>query len=157
MEFYNKHIQIDKNVIDDVFKNFNKNTKMLVFGLGYDSKMWYNGNKNTYFVEHNQEYIDLNIKDIDIKNIIKYEYKDITVKKSLTMKDEEIEKYVIPESLKKHGPFDIIIIDGPTGYRSTLPGRLIPYYWSTKLSKKGTIIYGDDSSRTLESYCINKY
>ena len=34
---------------------------MLVFGLGYDSKMWYNGNKNTYFIESNDEYISLNI------------------------------------------------------------------------------------------------
>jgi len=44
MEFYNKNILISKKVIEDVFTNFTSNTKMLVFGLGYDSKMWYNGN-----------------------------------------------------------------------------------------------------------------
>ena len=51
MEYYNKNIQISKEVIEDIFSNFADETKMLVFGLGYDSKMWYNGNKNTYFIE----------------------------------------------------------------------------------------------------------
>lgn len=38
---------------------------MLVFGLGYDSKMWYEGtNKNTYFVENNEKYIELNKNDV---------------------------------------------------------------------------------------------
>ena len=45
MGFYNKKIQTSKKVIEDIFSNFTSNTKMLVFGLGYDSKMWYNGNK----------------------------------------------------------------------------------------------------------------
>ena len=48
---------LDKKVINDIFLNFNDNTKFLVFGLGYDSKMWYHGNKNTYFVENNKKYV----------------------------------------------------------------------------------------------------
>ena len=157
MEFYNKNIQLSQKVIKDVFSNFTSNTKMLVFGLGYDSNMWYNGNKNTYFIESNDEYIDLNINDIPKSNIIKYEYKNINVKNSLKMSDDDINKYIIPEEIKNVGPFDIIIIDGPEGYGPEKPGRLIPYYWTTLLSKKGTIIYGDDSSRKLENYCINKF
>ena len=75
MNFYNSQIQIDKKVINDVFSNFNNDTKMLVFGLGYDSKMWYEGNnKNTYFVENKKEYIDLNLNDIPLNNIIEYKY-----------------------------------------------------------------------------------
>ena len=157
MEFYNENIQLSQKVIKDVFSNFTPTTKMLVFGLGYDSKMWYNGNKNTYFIESNDEYIDLNINDIPKSNIIKYEYKNINVKDSLKMSDDNINKYIIPEEIKNVGPFDIIIIDGPEGYRLEKPGRLIPYYWTTLLSKKGTIIYGDDCNRALEKYCINKF
>ena len=154
--FYNKNIQISKEVINDIFSNFTSNTKMLVFGLGYDSKMWYNGNKNTYFIENNDEYINMNINDIPKNNIIKYEYK-INVKDSFQMSDDDLKKYIIPEKIKKLGLFDIIIIDGPEGWDENKPGRLIPYYWASKLSKKGTIIYGDDSSRKLEKYCINKF
>ena len=157
MDFYNKNIQISKKVIEDVFSNFTPNTKMLVFGLGYDSKMWYNGNKNTYFIENNDRYINLNINDIPKSNIIKYKYKNINVKDSFTKTSDDINKYVIPEKIKNLGSFDIIIIDGPEGWNPYKPGRLIPYYWATLLSKKGTIIYGDDSSRKLENYCINKF
>ena len=155
MEYYNKNIQISKKIIEDVFSNFTSNTKMLVFGLGYDSKMWYNGNKNNYFIEDNDEYINLN--DIPISNIIKYEYKNINVKSSLKMSVDDINKFLIPEKIKDLGSFDIIIIDGPEGYHHSKPGRLIPYYWATLLSKKGTIIYADDSSRKLENYCIHKF
>jgi hypothetical protein len=157
MEFYNSQIQIDKNVIDDVFSNFKNDTKLLVFGLGYDSKMWYEGNKkNTYFVENKKEYIDLNLNDIPIDNIIQYNY-DTLVETSFNLTDNDIIKYELNDKLKTLGPFDIIIIDGPEGYSNNRPGRLIPCYWSTLLSKKGTIIYVDDANRPLENYCINKF
>ena len=158
MEYYNNKIQLHKEVINDVFNNFNSTTKLLVFGLGYDSKMWYNGNnKNTFFVENKDEYIKLNEKDIPKNNIIKYNYNNITVVKSLTMTDEQIKNYIIPEELLNNGPFDIIIIDGPEGYDVNKPGRLLPCYWSSFLSKPGTIIYVDDANRKLENYCINKF
>jgi len=91
MQYYRKEIQIHKNVISDVFSNFKPDIKMLVFGLGYDSKMWYEGNnKNTYFVENNDSYIKLNEKDIPSKNIIKYNYVGITCQNSTTLTDEQI-------------------------------------------------------------------
>jgi len=157
MEFYNSKIQIDKKVIEDVFSNFKSDTKLLVFGLGYDSKMWYEGNnKNTYFVENKKEYIDLNINDIPMDNIIQYDYKTL-VETSFNLTDSDIKKYELNDRLKSLGPFDIIIIDGPEGYDDKKPGRLIPFFWSTLLSKKETIIYADDANRKLENYCINKF
>uniref|UniRef100_A0A6C0EF72 Uncharacterized protein n=1 Tax=viral metagenome TaxID=1070528 RepID=A0A6C0EF72_9ZZZZ len=154
--FYNSNIQLHTKVIDDIFKNFTKDTKFLVYGLGYDSKMWFNGNKNTFFVEDNDFYIELN-KDIPKTNIIKYDYKDITVKKSMTMTDDEINTYDIPQKLLDESPFDIILIDGPAGYEEDKFGRLLPFHWCSKLAKKDTIIYADDCKRELEKYCIDKY
>ncbi len=157
MEFYNKNILLNKKIIDDVFSNFKNNPKMLVFGLGYDSRMWYEGNnKNTFFVEDKQKFIDLNTKYISIDNIIKYKY-NTTVNKSLSLSDDNIMKFELIDKLKQLGPFDIIIVDGPEGYNNDKPGRLIPCYWATLLSKKGTIIYIDDTNRNLENYCIKKY
>jgi len=157
MEFYNSNIQLCKNVIDDVFSNFTTDTKLLVFGLGYDSRMWYEGNnKNTYFVENKTEYIELNKNNIPLDNIIQYDYNTL-VETSVNLTDNDIIKYDLHDKLKKLAPFDIIIIDGPEGYDNTKPGRLIPCYWSTLLSKKGTIIYIDDANRKLEKYCINKF
>ena len=153
MEYYNSNIQLDKNVIDDIFHNFNLETKMLVFGLGYDSKMWFEGNPNTYFIEDNDKYIELN-KDIPSENIIKYDYQNINVLNSFLLNIKQISNYKIPERILQHAPYDIILIDGPMGDKSNKPGRLLPCFWATKLSKKGTLIYIDDSLRKLESYCI---
>ena len=157
IKHWRKEIQISQDVIVDIFSNLKKDTKMLVFGLGWDSKMWYTRNKNTYFVENKEEFIELNEKDIPKENIIKYDYNNITIEKSFDMSDKEIEKFVIPKELEELGPFDIILIDGPEGYALDKPGRLIPFYWSTKLSKKGTLIYADDINRKLETYCLEKY
>tara|TARA_Y100000389_G_scaffold204923_1_gene260863 strand:+ start:6134 stop:6685 length:552 start_codon:yes stop_codon:yes gene_type:complete len=157
-KYYNRKISMNKDIIKNILSNLNNNTKLLVFGLGYDSNLWYFGNnKNTYFIEHNQEYIDLN-KDIPKENIIKYNYDGITVKKSFMLTIEDIDKYIIPDRLLNLAPFDIIIIDGPTGYNNNMPGRLLPIYWSNKyLSKSNTIIFIDDSERELEKYCIKNY
>lgn len=158
---------MDKKIIEDVYKTLNtlKNPKMLVFGLGYDSKMWYYmTNKNTFFIEHNDDYINLN-KDIDCENIIKYEYNDISVEKSINLLKknksfyiDELQNYKIPQKLIELGPFDVIIVDGPTGYNEKCPGRLLPIYWSkTFLSKKESVIYVDDTNRKLESQCIQTF
>jgi hypothetical protein len=156
MEYYNTNIQIHKEVIDDVFSHFTSSSKMLVFGLGYDSKMWYEGNsKNTFFIENNDFYIDLN-KDIPKNNVIKYDYKT-TCSESMELSDSKISSFKIPKKILSEAPFDIIIIDGPEGHTRESPGRLIPCYWSTILSKPSTIIYIDDASRPLENFCIEKY
>ena len=158
MEYYNSNIQLDKDVIDDVFTEIRQgDKKMLVFGLGYDSKMWYEGNHlHTYFVEHNDKYIELNANDIPANNIIKYTYKT-SCNTSMQLTNHAISKFTIPDKIKKEAPFDIIIIDGPEGYGALTPGRLLPCYWSTQLSKPGTVIYIDDANRKLESWCIEKY
>lgn len=156
--YYNNNIQIHINVINDILQECKrKPTKMLVFGLGNDSILWYNAtNKNTIFVEDDINYI--NFTNIPQDNIIKYNYSDITVSKSMNLTIGDIEKYKIPDKLIELSPFDIIIIDGPKGYRDNHPGRLLPIYWSKYyLSKPGTILYIDDSKRLLESNCINRF
>jgi hypothetical protein len=74
------------------------------------------------------------------------------------MTEQEIEKYSIPKELLQNAPYDLIIVDGPTGFNDVVPGRLLPIYWSSKyLSKKGTMIYVDDAERKLENHCIKKF
>jgi len=154
---YSPKIQIHPNVIADVFGSITPTTKMLVFGLGYDSRMWYEGTGgNTFFVENKDEYIRLNEKDIPGTHIIKYDYKT-RCDASMSMPQSVIDSYSIPDRLLELAPFDIIVIDGPEGYKPFSPGRLLPCYWSLRLSRAGTVIYVDDSVRPLEKYCIEKF
>lgn len=158
-KFINSNIQISKIVINDIILEAdNQNKKMLVFGLGHDSELWYNlTNKNTYFVEDNKYYIDLN-KSINNDNIIPHEYKGISVKTTFELTQQEITSFDIPKKLLELAPFDIILIDGPTGFNEDCPGRFLPIYWSKKfLSHDKTIIYIDDATRYLEKKCINHF
>jgi hypothetical protein len=158
-KYYDKRIQTNILIINDIANEiYEKDKKMLIFGLGYDSNLWYNlTNKNIFFIENNQEYIKIN-KNISKENIIIYDYNGITVKTSFTMTDKEINSFMIPDEIIKNAPYDIIYIDGPPGYRENNPGRLLPIYWSsTVLSKPGSIVYIDDCKRPLESMCINRY
>ena len=157
--YYDKRIQTDKQIINDIANEvYGKNKKMLVFGLGYDSNLWYNlTNRNTFFVEDNKKYIEKN-KDISDDKIIQYDYEGITVRNSFNMTDEQIQSFIIPDKIIKNAPYDIIYIDGPTGYTQDKPGRLLPIFWSkTMLSKEDSIVYIDDSNRYLERECINIY
>lgn len=155
--FYSEKIQISKEVIYDVIKNNRTNDNVLVFGLGYDSKMWYHQNNNTYFIENNEEYINLNKDIIPQENIIQYDYKNLTVKNSFNMNFNDMNIYKIPTKILQLAPFKIILIDGPAGYNDEQPGRLIPMFWTRYLSDENTLIYVDDSSRKLETYAINKF
>lgn len=95
---------------------------------------------------------------IDSQYIIKYTYDNINISKSFNLTPNEINSYVIPEKLKQHAPYDLIIIDGPCGYSNDKPGRLLPIYWSsTCLSHQNTLFYVDDTDRPLEKYCISKF
>ena len=142
MEYYNKNIQLDKNVIIDIISEYKSDYKMLIFGLGYDSKLWYNlTNNNTYFIEDNQKWIDFN-KDIDNKNKIKYKYLNLNFKE--IAHNKKIENYInnilknleVNDDLINLGKFDIILIDGPAGYSKEYPGRIIPCYLSKKYFSK---------------------
>jgi hypothetical protein len=154
IKYYNKNIEIDKNVIDDIYNL--KKEKALIFGLGNDSKMWYNMFKEVYFIENLEEWI--NKSDIPKENIIKYEYNNITVKSSFNINLDNLEKlFPIPDKIKEIKDIDIIIIDSPKGGCDENPGRLIPIFWTSKyLASKKTIVYIDDSNRKLEKYSIDK-
>ena len=158
-KYYDPRIQTNKEIISDIAKEiYGKNKKMLVFGLGYDSRLWYNlTNKNTFFVEDNKEYIEMN-KDISDDKIIQYGYEGITVESSFNISEKEINSFIIPKKIIENAPYDIIYIDGPCGYKQDTPGRLLPIFWAkTFLSKPGSFIYIDDCKRPLEAMCIDKY
>jgi hypothetical protein len=158
-KYYDPRIQTNKIIIADIAKEiYGKNKKMLVFGLGYDSNLWYNlTNGNTFFVEDKKEYIEMNTA-INNENIIQCSYEGITVKSSLNMTDNILSSFIIPKKIIENAPYDIIYIDGPCGYNENTPGRLLPIFWSkTFLSKTGTIIYIDDYNRPLEKLSVNNY
>lgn len=159
-KYYTKRIQLHTKVIQSILHEIlGQNKKMLVFGLGYDSELWYNANgqKNIYFIENNINWIKLN-KSIPEKYIIYYEYKNISVKNSFNKTPKDITTYPIPTSILQNAPYDIILIDAPEGWNNDKPGRYIPITWSLEhLSNQYTSIYIDDINRPLENHILNSF
>lgn len=158
-KFFNKNIQLSEKFIKSLlFEIINKNKKVLIFGMGYDSLLWYKANncKNIFFIEDNDNYIKLNHK-IKKKCVVKYNYRNVSVRESLQNKINP-SIYNLPKRIEKNKPFDLILIDGPQGYSEKSYGREIPYYWSRhKLMHKKTKIYLDDINRPLEFHLLKKY
>ena len=150
-------IQLARLVCNDILAEIRsrKNPSMLVFGMGHDSSLWFEATKgNVVFIEDNQEYIDLN-STIPRQNIIKHDYSGVDRVSSLTATDEQMEEFSRPPINKQ---FDVILIDGPEGFSNEKAGRRLPCLWTKKyFSKKGTLIYIDDSRRKMEKLCIEKY
>lgn len=153
---YNDKIQLDQAIIKDIFSYFSDNPKFLMFGCGHDTKMWAEANPNTYFVESNPKYINLARQSVASENLIPVKY-NTTVSKSLLMTDEEIAGHPVPAKIATEAPYDIVLIDGPAGYTSGRPGRLMPCFWAKLFTKEGSLVYVDDSHRNLESYAIQKF
>jgi hypothetical protein len=153
----NKNIQTAKTVMQTILMDVlnRSNPKMLVFGLGYDSALWYNAtNCNTFFVEDNKKFIEMN-DEINKDKIVYYKY-DTKVADGLLSKVKH--KYVEPPTyLLENGSYDIIFIDGPAGWNMKCPGRVLPIFWCEKLLNVGGTVYIDDANRDLEKRAIENF
>lgn len=130
--------------------------KMLVFGLAYDSELWAAlTNQNTYFVESNIDFIEATT--VDPSRILYYDYGEITVESSYSMTDTALMTWPLPTGLLEKAPFDVIFVAGPDSYNKQCPGRILPLFWCRQLSRAGSVVYVDDSRRSLETYCIDRF
>jgi len=154
--YFDPRIQLSRDFMEEIINElFGKNNKVLVFGLGYDSQLWYqaNGKKNIFFVEDNQFYIEINS---DVSEIVKCDYSAFSVEKSL-LGAVDPAKFDVPKSIKFYSPFDVILIDGPHGCSMNSPGRELPFFWSKLMSHDLTKFYIDDLHRPLERMLVDKY
>ena len=153
--YFDPRIQLSREFIDEIVVELGGDKNVLVFGLGYDSQLWYqaNGKKNIFFVEDNQFYIEINS---NVSEVVKYDYSGVTVEKSLSGL-VDVTKFDVPKSIKDHSPFDVILIDGPQGCSMNSPGRELPFFWSKILSNDLTKFYIDDLHRPLEKMLVEKY
>ena len=166
-QYGHPEIQLHTDVVHDILDSIEQDssTRMLVFGCGYDSLLWFHATRGkTWFVEDNPEYIRLQENEIPSDHLCFYEYTGITVQNSLDyVQSSSTESFFpfseLPPQIKEHGPYDIILIDGPNGYDDSRPGRLLPIRWcvDNRIAKPGTLVYMDDSSRLLEKQCMEKY
>ena len=135
-------------------------SNILVFGLGFDSILWNDLNKDgkTIFIEDNKDWIE------------KFKNKNLSIKKvSYKTEINKFQEYgfnneILLLKLNKkifETKWDIIIIDGPLGHQPPRewagPGRMSSLYTAKHLSKYAKYIVVDDFSREIERTFSYKY
>ena len=155
------HINFD--FIDDVsheieaFKKIRKHKfKMLVFGLGHDSLLWYKlTQRKIFFMVGDGE--ESQHPDINENHIVRFSNLEVNVLNSFTIPYIDIIEHKIPIQIRNQ-TFDIIIINNPNSCQDYHPSLLLPIFWSSQyLANKDAVIYVCDSDRLLENFCIDKY
>ena len=136
---------------------------MLVFGVGRDSIIWNTVNENGYtlFVEHDRRWANSIVQQIPDINTIIYEYEttcdpELPIHEQPPINEKELFTHPMPKELAEKS-WDIILIDGPTGFNSECPGRMLPIYWSSIISDSSCDIFIDDYSRPIEFTYTNKF
>lgn len=125
--------------------------RVLIFGIGHDSELWsaINFDGDTLFLESDPawtETVRQRIPHLKVENV---SYGDRTVATSLPINEAELAAYPIPAPILDN-KWDVIVIDGPTGFKGSVPGRSLPIYWSSRIASAETQIFIDDYHRPLE-------
>jgi len=128
---------------------------ILVFGLGEDSYLWNDINKEgkTVFLEDDIEWSNkFNNSNLEIHNITYTTF--VGDHENINFDDKKLNELKLPDSVEKEG-WDIIIVDaplghGPPGRPYKGPGRMQSIYKAYKLLKPGGICIIDDMKRFVE-------
>jgi hypothetical protein len=151
-------VQLSRDLIVDVVQEITRRhrPRILIFGLGYDTPMWQHFAKvaggTVVFVEENEQYIKLNPTAHVIK-VAPHQWHTYVGDGTL---EPDANLLAVHPSLAG-SLFDVILVDGPTGYGPDRPGRQGACRWAALLSAPAAAIYIDDSERPIEAQSIVRY
>ena len=131
---------------------------VLVFGCGNDSPMWQAMNEagRTVFVEDDAAWIEKTRRRFPDLEICRVSYGDTTVARSLPIRDEALAEVPIPEVLTDSA-WDVILVDGPMGFRPQDTGRSLSIYWASRVMGDTAQVFVDDYERPLERLHANRF
>ncbi len=129
--------------------------RFLVHGCGFDSRFWktLNGRGRTLFVEEDAAWVGA-ARELDPSlDVAAYPELPTTVEQTLRGVDlEALGGAETPDWARE--PWDIVLIDGPKGYRPDQAGRALPIFWASQALQTKADIFVDDYDRPLERlYC----
>lgn len=151
---YNTNIQLPLHQIEVIaaaIRSRGPACQLLVFGVGHDTGMWIDINKDGYslFVETSDEWADSVKMTLPEANIQLYQPPPETVSSSLESPPKVMER-LTPPSFMTERAWDVIVIDGPPGDTPESPGRALPICWSGAVRSRHTHVFVHDYERELE-------
>lgn len=143
--------QFIKNFIQRIYPS-----NILIFGVGYDSKLWIETNKNgkTIFLENDQNWIDKIKKENLNMDVRLIEYSCNINDYAKIIDDENKLKINLPSDIISE-KWDLIIIDSPLGGTDNCPGRMQSIYMASILNCSHYLLH--DCNRNVEKLYGKKY
>ena len=151
-------IQLHTNEIYSIKLRLRPPIIFLIFGVGNDSIFWHDLNRSgrTVFLEDDpvwfrclkSKYPQLEVYLIDYGTHLEDWRKLIDQPKKLTLE--------LPSEIGGV-PWDMILVDGPAGYKAGQPGRMKSVYAAAQLIKEGGDIFVHDCDREIEREYAKKY
>lgn len=129
--------------------------RFLIHGCGFDSRFWQalNARGRTLFVEHDEAWRSRGLALAPNLEVVAYPELPTSVERSLPHIDAEALAGVTAPGWASE-TWDIVLIDGPSGYRPQHPGRALPIFWASAALQAKADIFVDDYHRPLERlYC----
>jgi len=132
--------------------------KVLIFGLGNDSLFWSGLNRGglTVFIEDNQEwYKKITTLSSAIKAfLVHYDTQRKDWKRFL--QNASLLNMTLPVEIEKE-KWDVILIDGPSGWKDHEPGRMKSISLASRLIGKSGDVFVHDCDREVEDVFCNKF
>lgn len=159
--FYTPEIQLGVRQVEAIagaIYTRQPNCKLLIFGCGNDSPLWFSINKKgrTVFLETSSKWKNTTLAKAPNLEIQLYDLpNDMTVASCLK---SDILPDIQPPPILFEETWDVILIDGPPGHNPDIdPGRAMAIKWVSQIRTKKTHVFLDDMNRPLERAYGEKY
>lgn len=132
--------------------------RLLVFGCGMDSSFWerINAGGTTVFLEDDAAWLDTARARLSRAVVEPVHYGTRVADWPAQLENEESLMLDLPDHIREL-KWDVIIVDGPSGYQPDLPGRARSIYTASKLVAEGGRVFVHDCERPLEGAFAARY
>jgi len=133
---------------------------LLVFGLGKDTQLWVDVNRNgkTAFLEHDPRWLrwPMSIERPPIE-VARVEYKTkVRDMELLRQADPADLAMLLPERIRER-QWGVIIVDAPPGQSLACPGRFQSIYEASRLAAPDACVFVHDIDRPVEKWFSTRF
>jgi len=136
--------------------SFLSDKNFLVFGLGYDSKLWRYANRNgfTIFLEHDPRWVT------DDPDVYQVEYTTVRTQANCLLLEYDQQNFKNLEmklpNVVLETSWDCIFVDSPQGGNDSTFGRMQSIYAASILANNNTHVFVHDCQRMVENTYTKK-
>ncbi len=132
--------------------------RLLVFGLGNDSLFWSLLNRcgETVFLEDHPVWFSRVTSLNQSINAFLIEYNTILIEWHELLAHPEYLRMDFPEDIGKNS-WDVILVDGPVGWKNTAPGRMKSIFAAGNLRTSSADVFVHDCNRKMEQVYSDRY